>query len=77
MGVHASHRSFGGFLGIGAEYHPIPWRLLDFDEEVGGYVVDLDREQLKNAPHFAENREPDWSDPVYTARVDEYWLIMP
>jgi hypothetical protein len=27
--------SFGGFLGIGAEYHPIPWRLLDFDEEVG------------------------------------------
>jgi hypothetical protein len=69
--------SFGGFLGIGAEYHPIPWRLLDFDEEVGGYVVDLDREQLKNAPHFAENREPDWSDPAYAARVDEYWLIMP
>ena len=28
--------SFGGFLGIGAEYHPIPWRLLDYDEEVGG-----------------------------------------
>jgi sporulation protein YlmC with PRC-barrel domain len=69
--------SFGGFLGIGAEYHPIPWRLLDYDEEVGGYVVDLDREQLKNAPHFAENREPDWSDPAYTARVDEYWIIVP
>jgi sporulation protein YlmC with PRC-barrel domain len=69
--------SFGGFLGIGAEYHPIPWRLLDYDEEVGGYVVDLDRQQLKNAPHFAENREPDWSDPAYTARVDEYWIIVP
>ena len=23
--------SFGGFLGIGAEYHPIPWRLLDYE----------------------------------------------
>ena len=69
--------SFGGFLGIGAEYHPLPWRLLDYDEEVGGYVVDLDREQLKNAPHFAENREPDWSNPAYAARVDEYWIIVP
>src|SRR3979490_647459 len=69
--------SFGGFLGIGAEYHPIPWRLLDYDEEVGGYVVDLDQEQLKKAPHFAENREPDWSDRAYAARIDEYWIIAP
>ena len=69
--------SFGGFLGIGAEYHPIPWRLLDYDEEVGGYVVDLDREQLKKAPHFAENREPNWSDGAYIARIDEYWMILP
>ena len=69
--------SFGGFLGIGAEYHPIPWRLLDYDEEVGGYVVDLDREQLKKAPHFAENREPNWSDRAYIARIDEYWMILP
>ena len=28
--------SFGGFLGIGAEHHPIPWRLLDYDEKMGG-----------------------------------------
>jgi hypothetical protein len=68
--------SFGGFLGIGAEYHPIPWRLLDYDEKMGGYVVDLDQEQLKKAPHFAENREPEWSDRAYTARIDEYWIIV-
>jgi sporulation protein YlmC with PRC-barrel domain len=69
--------SFGGFLGIGAEYHPIPWRLLDYDEEVGGYVVDIDREQLEKAPRFAESREPDWADRGYTARIDEYWMIIP
>jgi hypothetical protein len=34
---------------------------------VGGYVVDLDREQLEKAPRFAENREPDRSDRAYTA----------
>jgi sporulation protein YlmC with PRC-barrel domain len=69
--------SFGGFLGIGAEYHPLPWRLLDYDPEVGGYRVDIDREQLEKAPHFAEDREPNWSDPAYTARIDEYWVILP
>jgi len=69
--------SFGGFLGIGAEYHPIPWRLLDYDEQVGGYVVDIDREQLEKAPRFAESREPDWADRDYTARIDEYWMILP
>jgi sporulation protein YlmC with PRC-barrel domain len=69
--------SFGGFLGIGSEYRPLPWRLLDYNEATGGYVVDLDREQLENAPHFEENREPNWSDPAYTARIDEYWLIVP
>ena len=69
--------SFGGFLGIGAEYHPIPWRLLDYDEQVGGYVVDIDREQLEKAPRFAESCEPDWADRDSTARVDEYWMILP
>src|SRR3984893_18742913 len=69
--------SFDGFLGIGAEYHPIPWRLLDYDEKMGGYVVDLDQEQLKKAPHFAENREPEWSDRAYTARIAEHWIIVP
>ena len=69
--------SFGGFLGIGSEYRPLPWRLLDYDEGVGGYVVDLDRDQLEKAPHFDENRAPNWSDPGYTARIDEYWLIVP
>src|SRR5256885_11269294 len=52
--------SFGGFLGIGAEYHPLPWRLLDYDEEVGGYVVDTDREQLEKTPPLSPKREPDW-----------------
>ena len=41
---------FGGFLGIGEKYHPIPWSLLDFDKEKGGYVVSLSKDVLENAP---------------------------
>lgn len=44
--------SFGGFLGVGEVSHPVPWEMLTYDEERDGYIVDLSREQLDNAPQF-------------------------
>lgn len=41
---------FGGFLGMGEKYHPIPWSTLKYDEREGGYVVSYTKEQLKAAP---------------------------
>jgi sporulation protein YlmC with PRC-barrel domain len=42
--------SFGGFLGIGEKYNPLPWKMLTYDTRLGGYVVDLDRNKIENAP---------------------------
>ena len=39
--------SFGGFLGIGDSYHPLPWKSLKYDTSQGGYVVDLDKDRLR------------------------------
>src|SRR5689334_15665212 len=39
--------AFGGFLGMGQSCHPLPWRVLRYDTKVGGYVVDLDKDRLK------------------------------
>ena len=44
--------SFGGFLGIGERYHPLPWSALHFDPERGGFVVPLDRAALADAPSY-------------------------
>jgi sporulation protein YlmC with PRC-barrel domain len=41
---------FGGFLGMGEKYHPIPWSSLKYDEREGGYIVNFSKEQLKAAP---------------------------
>ena len=41
---------FGGFLGIGEKFHPLPWSVLDFDPEHQAYVVPYTKEQLKAAP---------------------------
>jgi sporulation protein YlmC with PRC-barrel domain len=43
---------FGGFAGIGEKYYPVPWSMLDYDENMGGYVVPLDKDRIKNAPAY-------------------------
>jgi hypothetical protein len=40
---------FGGFLGMGNQYHPLPWSVLKYDTNLGGYVVNLDKRQLEGA----------------------------
>src|SRR3954469_18024768 len=34
--------SCGGFLGVGEEYSPLPWKSLTYDTNLGGYVLDAD-----------------------------------
>ena len=66
--------SFGGFLGIGESYHPLPWSALTYDRRMGGYVLDTTRDTLDRAPRYTVANEPAWSDRAYRARIDEYWL---
>ena len=44
---------FGGFLGIGEKFHAVPWSVLDYDPDVGGYVVPLSEDQLRAAPAYS------------------------
>jgi hypothetical protein len=69
--------SAGGFLGIGDEKHSIPWSKLDYDTDLGGYCIDVTREQLMDAPRFG-NDEPDRPyDRDYQSSVYEYWTVTP
>jgi sporulation protein YlmC with PRC-barrel domain len=43
---------FGGFLGIGEKFHAMPWSMLDYEKERGGYVVNLDKKTLQEAPVY-------------------------
>jgi sporulation protein YlmC with PRC-barrel domain len=43
---------FGGFLGAGEKYYPVPWSALDYSKEEGGYVIPMDKETLENAPSY-------------------------
>ncbi len=70
--------SFGGFLGIGDDYYPLPWEKLTYDESVDGYRIDLTREQIERAPRFSDD-DRDWyrdnGRSVYDFYgVPPYWI---
>jgi hypothetical protein len=69
--------SFGGFLGIGESYHPLPWRVLKYDPRQGGFVIDLDRSKLEKAPHYAATDAPNWADRNYGNRIDTFYGLAP
>lgn len=64
--------SFGGFLGLGQSYHALPWSVLTYDTDRGGYVIDADKDRLMGAPSYKAGEEP-FSEPDHMRRVQEYW----
>ncbi len=69
--------SFGGFLGIGDKQHPLPWSVLDYVPDQGGYVVDLDRDQLMKAPQIDAHDTVLWTDPNWHNDVHKYYGVTP
>ena len=70
--------SFGGFLGIGEDYYPVPWPTLNYDTNLGGYRVNLTKDQLEKAPSYSESEGWNWSREndrrVYDYyRANPYW----
>ena len=70
--------SFGGFLGMGEDYYPVPWPTLRYDTNLGGYRVNLTKDQLESAPKYSESqgwnrsRENDRRAYEYY-RTNPYW----
>lgn len=64
--------SFGGIFGLGSDHYPLPWKVLDYVPEKGGYVVDLDKQTLENAPRYHMEDEPEF-DQDYDSRIYGYY----
>ena len=61
--------SFGGFMGLGSKQYPLPWDMLRYDTNLGGYVVKLNKARLERAPVA----EAGWQDRRGT--IDDYWAM--
>ena len=64
--------AFGGFLGLSEKHYPLPWATLKYDTNKGGYLVNLDKKMLTDAPNFDRNSQFSWT-PEYGQSVDGYY----
>lgn len=64
--------AFGGVLGMGEKYHPVPWRMLDYDTDLDGFVIDVDRQAVETSPAY----ERDWltGDRSWGGEVRTYYM---
>lgn len=63
---------YGGFLGIGQRYYPLPWRILSYDTKEGGYRIAMRHRDLESAPSFDRDTEPRFNRE-YGRRVHDYY----
>ena len=63
---------FGGFLGVGTDRYPIPWTMLKYDSDKGGYLAPLDKSRLEKAPKYSDAR-PQTYDREFGDRINTYY----
>ena len=73
--------SFDGFLGLGGKLFAIPWDALSLDTEEHKFVLNVDREQLENAPGFDKDNWPqtpgDDDGDAWLVEVYDYYGYRP
>jgi hypothetical protein len=69
--------SFGGFLGIGNDHYPVPWPLLVYSEDLGGYEVNITDAQLQKAPRFSQGESWDDYDRTRETALYTYYGMPP
>jgi len=69
--------SRGGILGIGDKLFAIPWSALTLDADRKCFVLDVPKEQLKNAPGFDKDHWPSMADVQWASDVHSYYHSKP
>ena len=70
--------NFGGFLGMGEDSYPLPWSVLTYNTDLGGYEVNVTDEQLKGAPKYRRD-DMSWekADEKRDSAISGYWGAPP
>ena len=75
--------AFGGFLGMGEKYFAVPWEALTpktpttKGAQYDRFVLNVDKEKLKNAPSFNKDNWPDMADRRWAEQVYSFYGVQP
>ncbi len=69
--------SSGGFLGMGNKLFAVPWNALKLDTVNNRFVLNVEKDLLKDAPGFDKGAWPDMADTTWADRVHSYYGTKP
>jgi len=65
---------FGDFFGLGGDSYPLPWDKLEYDEELDGYHLGANRDEIEGAPKYPDDGL--WG-PSYGRSLYGYYGVAP
>ena len=63
----------GTFLGMGGKLFAIPWQALKYDTECECFILNLNKEMIKQAPGFDKNNWPDMADNTWIESTARFY----
>jgi PRC-barrel domain len=69
--------SFGGFLGFGDKWFAVPWEALEFSHHDQRFILNVEKELLKEAPGFDKDHWPSIEDHQFAREIYEYYGRVP
>lgn len=69
--------SFGGFLGLGDKLFALPWNAISYDQKEESFILNVDKEKLKNAPSFDKDKWPNMSNAQWGESIHSYYGSKP
>ena len=69
--------SFGGFLGMGEKLFAVPWNALVLDTKNKRFVLNVEKDRLKDAPGFDKDQWPNMADAVWVKNIHSYYGTKP
>jgi sporulation protein YlmC with PRC-barrel domain len=70
--------SFGGFLGVGEKLFAVPWGAFSQPKaDKDKFVLDIDKERLKNAPGFDDHNWPQMASQEWVTSLYSYYHVPP
>lgn len=64
---------FGGFLGFGNKYFAVPWNLFLYDNKEDCFILNVEKQRLKDAPGFDKEHWPNFSAPEFKTSITGFY----
>jgi len=69
--------SYGGFLGMGDKLFAVPWNALTLDTKHKRFLLNVEKDRLKDAPGFDKEHWPDMADQSWARQIHTYYGTKP